>query len=123
MIQTSLSTIKEIESRKDPAVIMNEIFGRLIQPIFRDIIRYITIEANQARDTLNELVPREHHATVDLAIKEIVKGIGKSTSGDYRKTVEILAKILECKPEDEKVRPMLRSVPKEEDEQQEFNSA
>ncbi len=117
MITTSLSTIKEIESRKDPAVILNEILGRLIQPLFRDIIKYATAEAAKARDELNERVPHEHHARVDAALKNLVRGIGRASSADYAKCVEVLASVLECKSEDAKVRPLIRPV-EDSDEQQ-----
>ena len=116
MIQTSLSTIKEIESRKDPAVIMNEILGRAIQPLFRDVIKYVTGEAGRARDDLYEGLPREYHARVDEALKSLVKGMGRATGGDYKRTVEILATVLECKAADEKVRPLLQPVKEESNE-------
>lgn len=123
MIQTSLQTIKEIESRKDPAVLMNEILGRLIQPLFRDYIKYVTAEAQQIRGELFEAVPREHHSRIDGAIKDLVKGVGRASSSDYKKTVQVLATILECKPEDEKVRPLLRAIPGGRDEQEDESKA
>ncbi len=122
MIQTSLQTIKEIESRKDPAVVMNEILGRMIQPLFRDFIRYVTAEAHQIRGDLYEAVPREYHSRIDGAVKDLVKGVGRASSGDYKKTVQVLATILECKPEDEKVRPMLKAIPGGRDDQEKDES-
>lgn len=119
MIQTSLQTIKEIESRKDPVVVMNEILGRAVQPLFRDFIKYVTAEAAQVRADLNEGIPREFHGRIDEALKDLVKGIGRASGADYKKTVQMLASVLECKAEDEKVRPLLKAIPGGRDEQQE----
>jgi hypothetical protein len=118
MIQTSLQTIKEIESRKDPVVVMNEILGRAVQPLFRDFIKYATTEAAQVRADLFEGVPREFHGRIDEALKDLVKGIGRASSADYKKTVQMLASVLECKAEDEKVRPLLKAIPGGRDEQE-----
>lgn len=119
MIQTSLQTIKEIESRKDPVVVMNEILGRVVQPLFRDFIKYATTEAAQARGELYEVIPREYHGRIDDVLKDLVKGIGRASGADYKKTVQLLASVLDCKAEDEKVRPLLKAIPGGRDEQQE----
>lgn len=123
MIQTSLQTIKEIESRKDPVVIMNEILARIIQPLFREFIRYTTIEASQARTELFESLPREHHNKVDATLKSLVKGIGRASSTDYKKTVTQLAAALGCKPEDEKVRSLPHIVSNGDTNEQEDKSS
>lgn len=118
MIQTSLQTIKEIESRKDPVMVMNEILGRVVQPLFRDFIKYATTEAAQARGELYETIPREYHGRIDDVLKDLVKGIGRASGADYKKTVQLLASVLDCKVEDEKVRPLLKSIPGGRDEQE-----
>lgn len=123
MVQTSLAAIKEIEARKDPALIMNEILGRIIQPMIREFIKQTTIAANQARAELFETTPRENHPKIDAALKGLVKGIGRASSTDYKKTVGLLASILECKPEDEKVRPIPRVVRDGDDDEQKDEGA
>jgi len=58
---------------------------------------------------LNERIPREHHAAADEILKKLVKATGVTLSADYQKHVHVLANILECKAEDQKVQ-MLRPV-------------
>jgi len=111
LIATSIQAIKEIEARKDPAVALNEILGKVLQPLFRDFIKYVTIETSRARDDLYQAIPHEYHLHIDRVSKELVKGVGRSGSEDYKRSVAFLTSILGCKPEDEKVRPLLRPVP------------
>jgi hypothetical protein len=119
LISTSISTIKEIESRKDPAIVLNEILAKVLQPMFRDFIKYVTVETSRARDDLYQCIPREHHPHVDRVVKDLVKGVGRSGGEDYKRCVAFLTSILGCKPEDEKVKPLLRPVSGAADEQQE----
>ena len=115
MINTSLSTIKEIESRKDPAELMNEIMAKVVQPIFQAFIKHVTAEVNRARDSLEDGIPKQYHGRIDESVKAVVKNIGRITSTDYRETVRRLAEALDCKPEDNKLL-MLRAV--EDDDEQ-----
>lgn len=109
MINTSLTTIKEIESRKDPADLMNEVLAKVVQPLFRAFIVHVTTETNRAREALQDGVPKDFHARIDDALKGLVKNVGRITSTDYADTVRHLAETIGCKPEDERVR-MLRPV-------------
>lgn len=110
MISTSLQTIKEIESRKDPATILNEALARAIQPLFHGIIKAMTIAAARARDELYDAVPQHQHPRVDRTLKDLVASVGREISTDYKRTVELLADVLDCKPEDGKVQPLLQAV-------------
>jgi len=118
LIQTTLATIKEIEARKDPAVIMNEILAKAVQPMIRQYIRYATLAVSNARADLYQQFPREHHGKIDQALKGVLKDVGKYASVDYKQTVVTVAEILECKPEDEKV-TVLRTVGEQDDSQEE----
>jgi len=119
LISTSIQTIKEIEARKDPAIIMNELLGRVIQPMFRNFVKYATIEVNRSREDLFSVITPEHHSVVDTVLKEAIKGMGKLLGADYRQAVDSIAGILECKPEDEKVKPLLRVVPDDQEQAKE----
>jgi hypothetical protein len=110
MISTSLQTIKEIESRKDPATILNETLARAIQPLFHSIVKSLTVAAARARDELYDAVPQQQHARVDRTLKDLVASVGREVSSDYKRTVELLAEVLDCKPEDGKVQPLLQAV-------------
>lgn len=115
MINTSLSTIKEIESRKDPVELMNEVLAKVVQPLFRLFIKHVTSETSRARVELEDTFPSTQHPKIDDVVKGLVKNVGRLTSADYTDTVRSLAEVLGCKPEDEKVR-MLRAV--EDDDEQ-----
>jgi len=110
MVGASIQTIKEIESRKDPAVMLNETLARAIQPLFRELIRFATFASSRARDELFDAIPQQYHARVDTALKELVKMLGSDVSGGYKRTVEALADVLGCKPEDGNVQPFLHAV-------------
>lgn len=110
MITTSVSLIKEIENRKDPAVVMNEVLARVIQPMLRQVIKQVTLESRRTLDTLMDTLPEGQHDRVDNEVKGLVKAIGDGLSSHYRGAVQELADALGCKPEDEKVRPMLQVV-------------
>lgn len=110
MISTSLQTIKEIESRKDPATILNETLARAIQPLFHSIVKALTVAAARARDELYDAVPQQQHPRVDRSLKDMVASVGREVSNDYKRTVELLAEVLDCKPEDGKVQPLLQAV-------------
>lgn len=110
MVSASLQTIKEIESRKDPATILNDALARAVQPLFHSIVKTLTIAAARARDELYDAVPQQHHERVDRSLKELVGSVGREVSGDYKRTVELLADVLGCKPEDGKVQPLLHAV-------------
>lgn len=110
MIGASLQTIKEIESRKDPATILNDALARAIQPLFHSIVKAMTVAAARARDDLYDALPQAQHARVDRTLKELVATVGREVGGDYKRTVELLADVLGCKPEDGKVQPLLQAV-------------
>lgn len=110
MIGASLQTIKEIESRKDPATVLNDALARAIQPLFHSIVKAMTVAASRARDDMYDAVPQLHHARIDQTLKELVANVGRDVSGDYKRTVELLADVLGCKPEDGKVQPLLKAV-------------
>lgn len=110
MVQASLQTIKEIESRKDPAGLLNDALARAIQPLFHSIVKLMTQAAARARDQLYDAVPQPQHPRVDRTIKELVASVGREASAEYKRTVELLADVLGCKPEDGKVQPLLQAA-------------
>jgi hypothetical protein len=109
MIGASLQTIKEIESRKDPATVLNDVLARAIQPLFHGIIKALTAATARSRDELYETMPQQH-ARIDRSLKELVASVGREASAEYKRTVELLADTLGCKPEDGKVQPLLQAV-------------
>jgi hypothetical protein len=110
MIGAALAIIKEIESRKDPATVLNDVLARVIQPLFHSLVKAMTAAAARSRDELYDAVPQRHHERVDRSLKELVATVGREVSGDYKRTVELLADVLGCKPEEGKVQPLLQAV-------------
>ncbi len=110
MLQTSMSLIKEIEKQRDPAETLNEILARVVQPLLREFIKQLTAEAARCRDSLCDALPETAHETVDREIKEAVKSLGGRLRDDYGSSVRALIDVLGCKPEDEKIRPMLQVI-------------
>lgn len=110
MISAALAIIKEIESRKDPATILNEVLARVIQPLFHSLVKTMTAAAARSRDELFDAVPQQQHERVDRSLKELVAMVGREVSGDYKRTVELLADVLGCKAEEGKVQPLLHAV-------------
>jgi hypothetical protein len=116
MVGASIATIKEIESRKDPADMFNEVLANVVQPLLRAFVKNTTVSANRVRQQLCDALPSELHGRVDQELKDLVKILGRQMSDDYRRSVELLAKSVGCKPEDQKVRPLLRPVAEDSDE-------
>lgn len=110
MISAALAIIKEIESRKDPATVLNDILARVIQPLFHSLVKTMTAAAARSRDELYDAVPQQHHERVDRSLKDLVETVGREISGDYKRTVGLLADVLDCKAEDGKVQPLLHAV-------------
>jgi hypothetical protein len=110
MVNASLQTIKEIESRKDPATILNDALARAIQPLFHSFIKALTVAAAKARDEMYDAVPQQHHVRLDRSLKSLVATVGREAGVDYKRTVELLADVLGCRPEDGKVQPLLQAV-------------
>jgi hypothetical protein len=110
MIGAALAIIKEIESRKDPATVLNDVLARVIQPLFHSLVKTMTVAAARSRDELFDAVPQQHHERVDRSLKDLVETVGREVSGDYKRTVGLLADVLDCKPEDGKVQPLLHAV-------------
>lgn len=110
MIGSALAIIKEIESRKDPATVLNDILARVIQPLFHSLVKTMTAAAARSRDELYDAVPQQQHERIDRSLKDLVATVGREVSGDYKRTVELLADVLGCKAEEGKVQPLLQAV-------------
>ena len=77
MIAAALAIIKEIESRKDPATVLNDVLARVIQPLFHSLVKTMTAAAARSRDELYDAVPQQHHERVDRSLKALVATVGR----------------------------------------------
>ena len=82
--QVMLSLMKEVKA--DSSDMTERVLEVVIQPLFKELIKIITAESQQARETMFSFIPVEFHAKVANCFKNIVEGVGARSSAEYNKT-------------------------------------